>query len=452
MPRKSLALILAAGEGTRMRSSLPKVMHEVAGRPMLHHVIEVSRNAGCTDVSVVAGNGFEKVTEFVKSVSPDIDVFEQRERLGTGHAVLAARAAIEQAPDDILVLFGDTPLLEVETLNRIRGHLADGASVVVLGFRTDHPDGYGRLLEDGGRLLAIREHKDANEKERKVNFCNGGIMGLAGEHALALLDAISNENANKEYYLTDVAEIANSKGLTVVAVEADETELLGVNTRSDLAHVESIWQSNAREKLLLSGVSMTSPETVFLNADTRVDADVVIEPNVVFGANVEVKSGARIRAFSHLEGAIVGAGAEVGPYARLRPGAVLGEKSKVGNFVELKKANLGEGAKVNHLTYVGDAEIGAFANIGAGTITCNYDGHNKHVTHIGANAFVGSNSSLVAPVTIGDGAYIASGSVITDNVPADGLGIARGKQVNKSGYGAEIRTRNAALKAERSKK
>ena len=452
MSRSCLALVLAAGEGTRMRSPLPKVMHPVAGLPMVTHVLNVSVAAGCTEIAVVAGNGFELVSSNVAASHPQSQIFEQTERLGTGHAVLAARAAIEKGTGDILVLFGDTPLLRPETLARMREQLEKGAAVVVLGFRADDPTGYGRLLEEDGSVIAIREHKDASEDERRVNFCNGGIMGLAGAHALDLLDAITNDNANQEYYLTDVVEIANARGLEVTAIEADETEVRGVNTRNGLAEVEALWQQARREDLMTSGVSMQAPETVFLHADTIIEPNVTLEPNLVFGPNVTVKANARIRAFSHLEGATVGEAAEIGPYARLRPGTHLANGTKVGNFVEIKNADIHAGAKVNHLTYIGDAEIGSGANIGAGTITCNYDGMNKHKTEIGENAFVGSNSSLVAPVRIGKGAFVASGSVITDNIPDDALGVARGRQSNKPEYAKAIRERNAAIKRERSGK
>jgi len=452
MPRSCLALILAAGEGTRMRSPLPKVMHPVAGIPMVTHVLNVSVKAGCSDIAVVAGNGFDLVSNTVAASHPNSQIFEQTERLGTGHAVLAAREAMEKGADDILVLFGDTPLLRPETLLRMRKELEKGAAVVVLGFRADDPTGYGRLLEEDGALKAIREHKDATDEERLVDFCNGGIMGLAGASALELLDAITNDNANQEYYLTDVVEIANDKGLSVTAMAADEAEVIGVNTRNGLAEVETLWQQAARQEMMTAGVSMQAPETVFLHADTVIEPNVTLEPNIVFGPGVTVKSNARIRAFSHLEGATVGEGAEIGPYARLRPGAKLAEGAKVGNFVEIKNADIHPGAKVNHLTYIGDAEIGPQANIGAGTITCNYDGTNKHKTNIGANAFVGSNSSLVAPVSIGVGAYVASGSVITEDVPDNALGVARGRQSNKLDYAEAIRQRNAALKLERSGK
>lgn len=452
MARTCLSLILAAGEGTRMRSSLPKVLHEVANIPMLSHVMRVCVAADSDKIAVVAGKGSELVIDVVERENASASVHVQKERLGTAHAVLAAREAIEQGCDDILILFGDTPLLTTDTLHEMRKTLAQGAAIVVVGFYAKDPTGYGRLLEEGDKLIAIREHAEATDEERAIKFCNGGIMGLSGEHALALLDAVDNKNAKGEYYLTDIVEIANSKGLVVKALEAAEAELIGVNTRGGLAEVEALWQNTAREKLMASGVTMQAPETVFLSADTMIEPDVVLEPNIVFGPNVVIKSGARIKAFSHFEGAIVGENADVGPYARLRPGAELAAGTRVGNFVEVKNAKVHEGAKINHLSYVGDAEIGANTNIGAGVITCNYDGMNKHKTTIGEGAFIGSNSALVAPITIGDGAYVASGSVITDDIPSDALGIARGRQNNKEGMGEEIRARNAALKAKRSAK
>ena len=452
MTRTCLSLILAAGEGTRMRSSLPKVLHEVANIPMLSHVMRVCTAAESDKIAVVAGKGSELVIDVVQKENSSASVHVQTERLGTAHAVLAAREAIEQGCDDILVLFGDTPLLTPETLTNMREVLSNGAAVVVVGFYAKDPTGYGRLLEEGDKLLAIREHAEATHEERAIDFCNGGIMGLSGKNALELLDAVDNKNAKGEYYLTDVVEIANAKGLSVKALEAPEAELIGVNTRNGLAKVEALWQNTARQKLMASGVTMQAPETVFLSADTIIEPDVELEPNIVFGPKVVVKSGAKIKAFSHFEGAVIGENSDIGPFARLRPGTDLSAGTKVGNFVEVKNAVVHEGAKINHLTYVGDAEIGSKANIGAGTITCNYDGMNKHKTTIGAGAFIGSNSSLVAPVTIGDGAYVASGSVITEDVPSDALGIGRGRQANKTGMGEEIRARNAALKAERSAK
>lgn len=452
MARTCLSLILAAGEGTRMRSNLPKVLHEVANIPMLSHVMRVCKAAQSDKIAVVIGKGSELVIDVVQNENSNASAHIQTERLGTAHAVLAAREAIEQGADDILILFGDTPLLAPETLSNMRNVLSGGAAIVVVGFHAKDPTGYGRLLEEGEKLVAIREHAEATEEERAIDFCNGGIMGLSGDHALALLDAVDDNNAKGEYYLTDVVEIANSKGLSVKALEAPESELIGVNTRNGLAEVELLWQNTAREKLMASGVTMQAPETVFLSADTIIEPDVELEPNVVFGPKVVVKSGAMIKAFSHFEGATIGKNADIGPFARLRPGTDLSSDTKVGNFVEVKNAVVHEGAKINHLTYVGDAEIGSKANIGAGTITCNYDGINKHKTTIGAGAFIGSNSALVAPVTIGDGAYVASGSVITEDVPSGALGIGRGRQANKDGMGEEIRARNAALKAERSAK
>jgi len=451
MARTCLSLILAAGEGTRMRSSLPKVLHTIGNIPMLSHVMRVCDKAGSNAVAVVVGNGSQAVSEVVETENSEATIHIQAERLGTAHAVLAARDAIEQGVDDILILFGDTPLLTMDTLSSMRAVLADGAAVVVVGFHADDPTGYGRLIEDGDKLVAIREHAEASEAERTIRFCNGGIMGLSGDHALALLDAIDNDNAKGEYYLTDVVEVANSQGLEVKALEASETELIGVNTRNGLAQVEALWQHAARQRFMALGVTMHAPETVFLSADTLIEADVTIEPNVVFGPNVLVKSGTYIKAFSHLEGAVIGCNADIGPFARLRPGTDLADNTKVGNFVEVKNALLHEGAKINHLTYIGDAEIGSKANIGAGTITCNYDGANKHKTTVGSGAFVGSNSALVAPVTIGNGAYVASGSVITEDVPDNALGIARGRQSNKDGMGKIIRERNTALKVKRSK-
>ena len=435
-----------------MRSNLPKVLHPVAGLPMVNHVMQAAREAGGTALAVVVGNQAALVGEAVAAQDDQAQIFEQKERLGTAHAVLAAREAIEKFYDDVLILYGDVPLTKAQTLIELRGMLGDGVDVAVLGFRSDNPTGYGRLLEEDGNLIAIREHKDASEEERKVKFSNGGIMAFSGKLALELLDGISNKNANNEFYLTDMVEIARAKGLNVKAMEADVEEIIGVNNRVELAQVESLWQNRKREALMLAGVSMSAPQTVFFHHDTQIESDVTIEPNVIFGPQVVVKAGAVLRAFSHLEGADVGKDVVIGPYARLRPGAELHEGSKVGNFCEVKKAVIEKGAKVNHLTYIGDARVGAGANIGAGTITCNYDGMNKHFTDIGKNAFIGSNSSLVAPVKIGDGAYVASGSVITEEVPDDAMGIGRGRQSVKKDYGSQIRARNAALKAAGQKK
>jgi bifunctional UDP-N-acetylglucosamine pyrophosphorylase/glucosamine-1-phosphate N-acetyltransferase len=444
--RSSLGIVLAAGEGTRMRSSMPKVLHEVGGRPMVVHAMATAREAGIARLALVVGPNMGAVEKVVSAAGAD-RIVHQTERLGTAHAVLRARAAIEEGADDIVVLYGDTPLVRPQTVADVRAKLAQGADLVVLGFRTPRPTGYGRLIEVDGRLVAIREEKDATDAERAVTFCNSGIMAFRGGVVLSLLDAIGNANAKGEYYLTDAVEIAHARGLTVVAVEGAEDEFLGANDRAQLAACEAIFQKRRRTEMLANGVTLVAPETVFFSADTDIAADVTVEPNVVFGPGVVVATGARIRAFSHLEGARVGEGATVGPYARLRPGANLGREVHIGNFVEIKNGRIEDGAKVNHLTYIGDARVGAKANIGAGTITCNYDGFFKHHTDIGAGAFVGSNSSLVAPVKIGDGAYIGSGSVITQDVPADALAVARGRQMTRERWAAVFRERMARAKA-----
>ncbi|MEO0496615.1 MAG: bifunctional UDP-N-acetylglucosamine diphosphorylase/glucosamine-1-phosphate N-acetyltransferase GlmU [Pseudomonadota bacterium] len=445
-----LSIVLAAGEGTRMRSALPKVLHEVAGLSMVGHVLKTVADAGGDHSVVIVGREASRVQAAAEKVAQGTEVFEQTERLGTAHAVLSAREALARGFDQVLVLFGDTPLTTPQTLKRMRAALDGGAQVVVLGFQTDDPSGYGRLLMDGDRLIAIREEKEASDAEKKITFCNGGIMGFAGADALSMLEAISNDNNKGEYYLTDLPEIANARGKRVVALEADFEEVLGVNNRAELSDVEAIWQRRKRREFMLAGVTMRDPSTVHLNYDTQIEADAVIGQNVVFGPGAIIEAGADILPFCHIEGARVAADAIIGPFARLRPGADIGCSAKVGNFCEVKKAKVEEGAKINHLTYIGDAEIGPGANIGAGTITCNYDGANKHLTKIERGAFIGSNSALVAPVTVGEGAYVGSGSVVTQDVPPDALAIARGRQTNIAGYGATIRERNAALKAKRS--
>jgi bifunctional UDP-N-acetylglucosamine pyrophosphorylase/glucosamine-1-phosphate N-acetyltransferase len=445
--RSCLAIILAAGEGTRMRSSLPKVMHQVGGRPMLGHVIAAAKGAGADRLAIVVGPNTEKVRGFISETVPEAAAYEQTERLGTAHAVLAAAKEFRQKPDDVIVLYGDTPLLTAATLKRLRTALARGADVVALGFRTSHPTGYGRLLTEKGRLVAIREEKDASEAEREIDFCNAGVMGFRGE-AAALLKRIGNENAKREYYLTDLVALANKAKKKVVAIEGNESEFLGVNSRIELAAAERVFQHHARRVAMSEGVTLIAPETVWFSYDTKLGRDVIVEPNVFFGPGVSVGEGVVIRANSHIDGAVIAPGAIIGPFARLRPGTVIGPGVFVGNFVEIKNAEVDEGAKINHLTYVGDAHVGAAANVGAGTITCNYDGFDKHHTEIGAGAFIGSNSALVAPVAIGSGAYVGSGSVITMDVPDDALAIGRGRQMTKPGWAAEFR----ALKARGGKK
>ena len=438
--RSCLAIVLAAGEGTRMRSALPKVLHAIAGRSLLAHVLRAVAETKVTAAAVVVGPNQEAVAAEAERVLPGAQCFVQHERRGTAHAVLAARPALERKADDILIVYGDTPLIRAATLNKLRAPLAAGAAVVVLGFRPADPSGYGRLVVDGDKLIAIREEADASETEKAIGLCNGGIMALAGAHALTILDRIGDNNRKREFYLTDAVEIARSMKLDAAVVEAEEDDVRGINTKAQLAEAEAVLQQRLRKAALEAGVTMVAPETVFLSADTTFGKDVVIEPYVVFGDKVTVEDGAVIHAFSHLAGAHVGKKCSVGPFARLRPGTRLGEGARIGNFVEIKEAVIAAGAKANHLSYIGDASVGANANIGAGTITCNYDGTAKHRTTIGQDAFIGSNTALVAPVEIGDGAYVGSGSVITGNVPADALALARARQVVKENWATRLRS------------
>ena len=444
--RTGLAIILAAGEGTRMKSSVPKILHKVAGRTMVGHVIAAARAAGVERIAVVVGPNRDDVAAEARHLVPDAEIFVQTERLGTAHAVLAAQAAIAQPADDIVILFGDTPLVSAQTVTTMRAALASGASVVGVGFEAKDPAGYGRFIMQDGQLAAIREHKDASEAERKITFCNGGLMAMQGGQALTILKAIQNNNAQREYYLTDAAEVARAKGLTVSAITTSEDDVLGVNDRVQLSGAEAIMQRRLREKIMREGATLIAPDTVYLSHDTKIGRDVLIEPHVYFAENVTVSDRAVIHGFSHLDGAVVAEDAHIGPYARLRPGAVIGTAARIGNFVEVKNAVFGAGAKANHLSYIGDASVGAKANIGAGTITCNYDGFNKAKTEIGAGAFIGSNSALVAPVSIADGAYVGSGSVITKNVPANGLAVARGRQETVEGWADKHRARNSKIK------
>jgi len=443
--RTCLTIVLAAGEGTRMRASRPKVLHAIGGFPLIAHVLAAVRETdGAT--AVVIGPGQDKVAAAATAVMPGARIFVQAERRGTAHAVLAARAALEAGADDVLVAFADTPLVRPDTLARLRAPLGQGKAVAVLGFRPKDPTGYGRLVMDGDTLTAIREEKDASAAERAITLCNAGLMALRGDIALTLLDRIDDRNAKREFYLTDAVAIARQMGLDAVAIETEEDEVRGINSQAQLAEAEAALQQRLRAAALDAGVSMVAPDTVHLAADTKLGRDVVIEPYVVFGPGVTVEDGALIRSFSHLEGAHIGKGASVGPYARLRPGAQLGPSAKIGNFVEVKQAEIGANAHAMHLSYIGDSRVGADANIGAGTITCNYDGVAKHRTEIGEKAFIGSNSALVAPVKIGDGAYVGSGSVITRDVPADALAIGRGQQVVKQGWAARLREMRAAGK------
>jgi len=432
-----------------MRASLPKVLHAVAGRSLLAHVLDAAPKCEGTSLAVVVGPNHQAVADEARRVRPDAAIFTQTERLGTAHAVLAAKDAIAQGFDDLLIAFGDTPLISHETFERLRAPLKAGAGLAVLGFHAADPTGYGRLVVDNGRLTAIREQADASADERKITLCNAGVMAFDGRLALSVLENIGNANSKGEFYLTDAVSIVRERGRDAVVIETGEDEVRGINTKAQLAEAEQVMQARLRRAALDAGVTMIAPETVFLAPDTTFGKDVTIEPYVIFGPGVSVGDGAVIHAFSHIVQATIGKNTSVGPYARLRPGTSLGDGARIGNFVETKAATLEAGVKVNHLTYIGDTHIGANANIGAGTITCNYDGFNKHKTQIGEGAFVGSNSSLVAPVKIGKGAYIGSGSVIARDVPDDALAVERSQQSLREGWAKRFREMKAADKAER---
>jgi bifunctional UDP-N-acetylglucosamine pyrophosphorylase / glucosamine-1-phosphate N-acetyltransferase len=442
--RTSLTIVLAAGEGTRMRSSTPKVLHPVAGQSLLAHVLSAAPKGADASLAVVIGPDHEAVGQEAKRHRPDVQIFVQRDRKGTAHAVLAAREALARGADDLIIAFGDTPLILPATFERLRAALSQGAALAVLGFRAADPTGYGRLLVENGHLVAIREQADASPAEHGVTLCNAGVMVLDGRRALSILEKVDNANSKGEYYLTDAVTIIRDLGLEAVVIETSEDEVRGINTKAQLAEAEGVMQARLRKAAMDAGVTLIAPETIFLATDTTFGNDVTIEPFVVIGPGVSIGDGAVIHSFSHLVQASVGKNASVGPYARLRPGTSLGEGARIGNFVETKAATLDAGVKVNHLSYVGDAHVGANSNIGAGTITCNYDGFGKHRTEIGTGAFVGTNSSLVAPVKIGNGAYIGSGSVITRDVPDNAMAVERGQQTNREGGATryrEIKTR-----------
>jgi bifunctional UDP-N-acetylglucosamine pyrophosphorylase/glucosamine-1-phosphate N-acetyltransferase len=441
------AIILAAGMGTRMKSDLHKVLHPIAGRPMLLHLIDSVQALDPERIVVVAGARREQVEAAVTPLGVEVAI--QAEQLGTGHAVQQAEAALAGFDGDVLILYGDVPLVTAATMARMIERLhGDGEpSVVVLGFRPADAAAYGRVIAGAdGRIAKIVEFKDASADERAVTLCNSGLMAVRSADLFRLLAQVTNDNAAGEYYLTDLAELAVRDGRGAVVVETGAGEVAGINSRAELAAVDASWQAQRRVRAMAEGATLVDPATVWFSFDTQIGRDVLVEPNVFFGPGVTVADGASIRGFSHIEGATIGSGAEVGPYARLRPGAVLGEKSKVGNFVEVKKAVLGKGAKANHLTYLGDAEIGAGANIGAGTITCNYDGFFKYKTVIGEGAFVGSNSALVAPVTIGAGAIVGAGSTVTKDVEADSLRLVRPDQQTKLGWAKRFREMMTAKK------
>jgi len=429
-----------------MHSPLPKVLHMIGGRSLLAHVLFTLRAAGQPRIAVVVGPTHAAVAAEARKVQPDVEIFVQAQPRGTAHAVLAAESALAGGSDDVLVIFGDTPLLRPQTLDRLRAALAQGAAVAVMGFRPADPSGYGRLVMHGNELLATREEADASESERAITLCNGGLMALAGPHALPILTAIGDNNPKREFYLSDAVALARARGLKARVIEVTEDEVQGINNKAQLAQAEAILQQRLRQAALAAGVTMIAPETVFLAADTKLGGNVVIEPYVVFKPGVVVEDDAVIRSFSHLDGAHVGKGAVVGPFARLRPGTRLGAGVHIGNFVEVKAAEIGQGAKANHLSYIGDARVGEGANIGAGVITCNYDGMAKHHTEVGKGAFIGSNAALVAPVSIGENAYVGSGSVITRDVPAKALALGRGRQVVKEGWAERLRARKSTGK------
>jgi len=441
------AIILAAGLGTRMKSDLPKCMHQVGGRPMLEWSIDLARKTGSERVVTVFGKKSPQIGALGEANNTHTAL--QDPPAGTGHAVQCAEAEMANFTGNAIVLYGDTPLITPETVEKVFAALEAGASIAVLGFTPEDAGAYGRLVVKDGILDRIVEFKDATAEEREIGFVNSGVLAAPASLLFELLGEVTNDNANGEYYLTDVVGLARKRGLKAVAVEGNEAEVLGVNSKVDLAEAEASWQSRRRDEVMRAGVTLTAPETVFIAHDTVIGRDVIVEPNVVFAPGVIIEDGATIHAFSHLEGCIVRSGADIGPYARLRPGADIGQGAKIGNFVEVKKSTFGPGAKANHLAYIGDAQIGAKANIGAGTITCNYDGFGKHQTIVGEGAFIGSNSSLVAPVKIGKGAYTGSGGVVTEDVPDDALALGRTKQVNKDGWAARFRAAMQKRKTER---
>jgi bifunctional UDP-N-acetylglucosamine pyrophosphorylase/glucosamine-1-phosphate N-acetyltransferase len=425
-----------------MKSARPKVLHAIAGRPLLAHAAAAALEAGASRLTVLIGPGMDEARAALAPLLQDAEFFVQGERLGTAHAVLAARAALAEWGEDVLILYGDTPLLRAETLLALRRRLGEGADIAVLGFKAADPTGYGRLLlDDDGALLAIREEKDASQAERAVSLCNSGVMAFRAGLIPALLERIGNANAKGEYYLTDAVAIARGDGLQVAAVICEEAEVGGVNDRVQLAQAEALMQARLREAAMRGGATLIAPATVTLSYDTQLGTDVLIEPNVYFGPGVTVGQGAEIKANSYLERSHIGEGAIVGPFARLRPDADIGPGAKIGNFVEIKKAVIEAGAKVSHLAYVGDARVGARANLGAGTIICNYDGFEKHFTEIGQGAFIGSNSALIAPVKIGAGAVIGAGSVISSDVAPDALAVERGEVKRVPGWAARNRAR-----------
>jgi bifunctional UDP-N-acetylglucosamine pyrophosphorylase/glucosamine-1-phosphate N-acetyltransferase len=444
-------VILAAGMGTRMKSALPKVLHKLAGRSLVGHVLHAAHALDAAKVVVVHGPGHDNVKKEAAKIVPNCSFAEQTERKGTGHAVMMAETALAGFDGVVLVLYGDVPLIQPETLKVLLAKRDSKHPMAVLGFDAANPFGYGRLLQMGDTVTAIREHKDASDTERKITICNSGIIAIGAKDLWPTLKQLKPANAQGELYLTDVVELMAKAGKPCALAMVDEKDVAGVNDRVQLAGLEGEMQRRLRHKAMINGATLLAPETVYFSADTKIGKDVVIEPNVFFGPGVTIGDDVEILASSHLEGTTVGNGARIGPFARLRPGAEIGENAHIGNYVEIKKAVIGKGAKANHLTYIGDAKIGAGSNIGAGTITCNYDGYEKHLTDIGENVFVGSNSALVAPVKIGAGANIAAGSVITSDVPEDALAMTRSPTTVKEGWAKRYRAMKQAKKNQKSK-
>lgn len=429
----TVLIVLAAGQGTRMKSALPKVLHPLGGAPLFAHAVRSGQCLSPERTVLVTDAESDAVPAAASTLGLEIEVAVQAEQLGTGHAVLQAEQALRGFSGDAVVLYGDTPLIREGTLKRMKSARESGHDIVILGFEAADPGRYGRIVLDGSELKRIVEFRDATDSERAITLCNSGIVMADAKQLFELCGSLSNENASSEYYLTDIVERGRDRGLAATAVICDEVETLGINTRAQLARAEAAFQDRARTNAMDEGVTMVAPETVFLSYDTQLGQDCVLEPNVVLGPGVTVEAHATIRAFSHLEGTYVGRGAVVGPFARLRPGTMLSSGAKVGNFVEIKNASLGDGAKANHLAYIGDASVGPETNIGAGTVTCNYNGVEKHRTEIGARAFIGSDTMLVAPVRVGDDAMTGSGSVITKDVPDGALAIARASQSTRPG-------------------
>ena len=440
------AIILAAGKSTRMKSAQSKVLHPVGGRSMIKWVTALAREAGIERIVCVVGEANADVKAAAETLGLEIAIQEPQQ--GTGHAVQCAKNALKDFEGQVVVLYADTPLIKAETLENVF-RAFETHDLAVLGFEPEDPAAYGRLVTQGEELHAIVEAKEASPEQLAIGLCNSGVLAGQSTDLFNACDRVTNDNVKGEYYLTDIVEILRGDGKSATVIKASETEVLGVNDRVDLARAEAAFQDRMRSSVMKNGVTLKHPESVYFSYDTEIEADVTIDANVIFGPGVRIKSGSVINGFCHIEGAVIGQNAQIGPFARLRPGTDLAESTKVGNFVETKKATVGKGSKINHLSYIGDADLGENVNVGAGTITCNYDGFNKHKTTIQDGAFIGSNSALVAPVTIGAGAFLGSGGVVTDDVPDDALALARSKQVNKLGWGSRFRSAQAKRKAKK---